>query len=104
MLLLLLACRTDPAPAPGCDALTGQERDQCLYDEVSAMADASPEAVRSRIAGIEDTIIREAAVYGWVKAHGCAHPRGSVLPLCELIEGRLQGKCRRRIDAIHLCR
>ena len=104
MLLLLLACDPGTADAPGCDTLTGLARDQCLYETIRAMSDARPEDVRAQATQIQDAVIREAALLGWVKAHGCDHPRESVLPFCDLIEGSLQGKCRRRLDAIHLCR
>lgn len=104
MLLLLLACTRTPTEEPGCAALTDLARDQCLYDTIGAMSDSSPADLLEHAGQIQDTVIREAALLGWVKEHGCDHPREAVLPLCTLIEGGLQGKCRRRIDAIHLCR
>ena len=88
------------ASAVDCDA-SPRARDLCRYDEAVAMPPSDPAAVQARVRGIEDPIIRSAAVQMWVARHPLADPQAGLL-LCDLLDTTEAGFCRRRVTAPHL--
>lgn len=92
-MIWLLACATT------CPEDPGAARDACWHERSTELG---ADAARVAIAGIDDPIVKTAAVYGWIQTHGDGAERAQVLALCELLDGEDRTICARRQEAAHL--
>ncbi len=104
----LLACSGDPPEAPvpepvDCASLTSiQERDQCLWQEISELPSDQSALVLDKAKGIQDAMVLGSAVDSWIRAHAGDLRREEGMALCNLLSGPEQLSCRRRLLSPHL--
>jgi hypothetical protein len=103
LLALLIGCDgSDPAPKT-CDEMpVSLERDQCYHKEIEALPGAGIEDVLTKAVLIQDSIVRQAAVYAWVEDHNNEIPRDRGQALCQMLDGRHQSHCLRLLSSPHL--
>ncbi len=101
MLMFALALQTACRPATCLDRAEPLDRDLCLQNEVLALPSTDVEGVVTRVTSMTDTIVRGAAVNGWVERH-----RGQLPPsssrVCDLLTVTEVAPCRRHVEAAHL--
>lgn len=87
-----------------CEALEiGPAQDTCAADKLLAMPAEAIGEVAVLAGGIQDGMVRQAAVLRWVRDNAGQIRRVEGKALCvEMLAGRSRGKCERYIDAIHL--
>jgi hypothetical protein len=86
------------------DLEAGPDQDSCLKDEIQQMDSSRMEDVKDRASLISDSMIRSYAVSSWVKNHANDVALEDGRSLCELLEGREQSYCLRRLSSPHLQR
>jgi len=86
------------------DLDAGTDRDNCLKDEIQQMDSSRLEDVKEQASLISDSMIRSYAVSTWVKNHANDVALEDGRSLCELLEGREQSYCLRRLSSPHLQR
>jgi hypothetical protein len=102
-LCALQACGDESAV--GCTELeAGAEQDGCFKDQIQEMDASQLKEVESVALQINDSMVRSYAVSTWVKDHSneISLEQGTVL--CQLLEGREQSYCLRRLSSPHLQR
>ena len=111
--VLLAACdSSEPAPQT-CAEMAGLPKDQCDHqksattrrpeDQKSAsLPGALIEDVLAKAGLIQDSIVRQAVVYAWVENHNNEIPRDRGQSLCQMLDGRHQPLCLRRLSSPHL--
>jgi hypothetical protein len=82
----------------------GTDQDNCLKDEIQLMDSSRLEDVKARAGLISDSMIRSYTVSTWVKNHANDVALEDGRSLCELLEGREQSYCLRRLSSPHLQR
>jgi hypothetical protein len=95
----------------GCDEATkctdfdeGADRDSCFKEQIQGMDATELEGVKSVALEIDDTMVRSYAVSTWVKDHSNEISLEQGTGLCQLLEGREQSYCLRRLSSPHLQR
>ncbi len=83
MLLLVLACQSQPSAVPRIET----------DDPTRALEQAE---------AIEDPIARGAAVNGWIREHKSTLHTDDGLALCALLQQPEEGVCRRNLQSAHL--
>ncbi|HJN75775.1 MAG TPA: hypothetical protein QGF58_17735 [Myxococcota bacterium] len=101
-LLLTLAC--GPEEQPDCSELQELERDACRAGEIARLGAEDSARLLELTAGIEDPVVRGAAVDGWMREHGQAIARERGMEICEVLDRHARRMCIQRIDAAHLNR
>ncbi len=86
------------------DLESGTEQDTCLKEEIQKMDASQLEAVGTQARQISDPMIRSYAVSTWVKDHSNEISLEQGTGLCELLEGREESYCLRRLSSPHLQR
>lgn len=100
---LATGCGT-PAPA-SCDEMApGLERDVCVGTRLKARPGTELDAVVADVQRIRDPMIKGEAIQTWVGAHANEIPIDSGTKLCNMLEGRDQSYCLRKLNAPHLQR
>jgi hypothetical protein len=98
VLTALLSCaRVDD----GADPLA-QDRDR--FDRIQALDADEVDQVQALAREIEDSVVRSAAVDGWIRENRQSLTREDGLTLCDLLEAAASGQCRRSFSAVHLQR
>ena len=100
-LSLLLACDKETACT---DLEPGTEQDTCFKDQIQGMNASQLAEVESVALQISDTMVRSYAVSTWVKDHSNEISLEEGTGLCQLLEGREQSYCLRRLSSPHLQR
>ena len=101
--MLLTACDgSEPIP-PTCDEMAaGLAKDQCYHQEIASLPGAQIEDVLTKAGLIQDSIVRQAAVYSWVEDHNNEISRDRGQALCQMLDGRHQSHCLRLLSSPHL--
>ena len=101
VLIYSLGC----ASSTDCDAMSeGEEQDHCLKDRIQQMDGPQLAEVEQEAAKIGDNMIRSFAVSTWVKNHANEISLEQGTSLCNLLEGREESYCLRRLSSPHLQR
>ena len=79
---------SEPAPKTCGEMPVSLERDQCYHKEIEALPGASIEDVLTKASLIQDSIVRQAAVYAWVEDHNNEIPRDRGQALCQMLDAR----------------
>lgn len=99
--LALLSCGGDRTCAEIVDSF---DRDRCFSEAIDQLPPEQVDAVLQDARSIEDPMIRGAAVSNWVAAHVNEVSRDKGEALCQLLDGRDQSYCQRRLTSPHLQR
>ncbi len=87
-----------------CAGVAGVPREQCLADIAMKVPPTQIPALLVALDAIQDPIVRDATVLGYVEAHGAAISRPDGLKLCQLTTGWAKGPCDRTLQSPHLHR
>jgi|TARA_B110000037_G_C16765687_1_gene361163 hypothetical protein len=101
---LFLAC-TDEENITDCPSLTdSKKKDLCIHNQIVVMP---PEQITELITlakGMNDSMIRGAAIAEWIKLHNNDINQNQGQELCKLLDGRDRSYCLRRLSSPHLKR
>lgn len=92
LLTLLLACGRTSSLEP----------DLARLDQALARSPQELPALRQDLAGIQDPVVRDAAVMGWLETHLDQVPQGEAVALCDLLDGASRQSCERQVSSPHL--
>jgi hypothetical protein len=95
--LLCGACGSAPQGGPA-----GVGDDVAVHREIQTLGPESLARVSELAAGIQDPVVREAAVLGWLNTNFLHLSPGQAGALCGLLEPGAQTQCTRQAEAAHL--
>lgn len=98
--ILVCACKEK-----SCESMKpGLDRDHCLHDRLLTISASEWQKVRPTAEQIQDSIVRSAAIHGWVLANSGKCPREEALALCAMLQEPESNTCSKRLLAAHLNR
>ena len=103
---LFIACTQKILTSEGCEELqNAQARDTCRYQAFMELTPNQIDEAVSTAEAFEDSIVKGAAIVGWVQKHSREiSPEGGE-QLCEILtKTSEQAACKRRFSAAHLQR
>ena len=105
IVLLLLGC-LGTSGGEDCSTLsTAPERDRCRYQELMALPADRVEEALLLAPTLEDSIVRGAAIVGWVQKNSRSLSQEGGDALCNLLSKNSERTaCKRRFSAAHLQR
>ena len=91
--------------AENCDDITVKsEKDECLYNKMETLEARDVSKVYQIAQQIQDKMVQGAAVSKWIKMNNNKLDQNQGKRLCELLQGRDQFYCMRRLSSPHLKR
>ena len=92
-----------PLTGANCDEITGsKEKDECLYNLMETLEARDIDKVYQSAQQIQDSMVQGAAVSKWIKMNNNQLNPNQGKRLCELLQGRDQFYCLRRLSSPHL--
>lgn len=91
--------------ASDCAAIpAGRSRDLCWRDQISVLPPQQADQLSGQVANIQDPVIRDATVLGWLEDNAQAISPAQGEAACGLLDDRRAHSCRRRLQSAHLNR
>lgn len=102
---LFLACTEVDEQNADCTSLTDSKaKDLCVHDQIVLMPPAQITELITLAKGMNDSMIRGAAIAEWIKLHNNDINQNQGQELCKLLDGRDRSYCLRRLSSPHLKR
>lgn len=102
--MLFLGC-TGEEVVKDCSTITDSKaKDLCFHDQLVALSPSQVDEVISMAKGMDDSMIRGAAVAEWIKLYNNEINQDKGQELCKLLDGRDRSYCLRRLSSPHLKR